>query len=79
MLRLLFGLFVFLIPGSIGFAQEQNQASGKLNARILAVGISGAGAVAPVGTFHKGGPIFDKPEFAAFTQAGQVLDPKRIW
>ena len=79
MLRLLLGLFVlFLIPGSIGFAQDQNQASGKLNARILAVGIPGAGAVAPVGTFHKGGPIFDKPEFAAFTQAGQVLDPKRI-
>jgi CxxC motif-containing protein (DUF1111 family) len=31
-----------------------------------------------VGTFHKGGPIRDKPEFAAFTQPGQVLDPKRI-
>ena len=58
--------------------RTRNQASGKLNARILAVGIPGAGAVAPVGTFHKGGPIFDKPEFAAFTQAGQVLDPKRI-
>jgi CxxC motif-containing protein (DUF1111 family) len=31
-----------------------------------------------VGTFHKGGPIRDKPEFAAFTQPGQILDPKRI-
>jgi CxxC motif-containing protein (DUF1111 family) len=79
MLRLLLGLFVLFLPVcSTCFAQQPNQASGKLNARILAVGIPGAGAVAPVGTFHKGGPIFDKPEFAAFTQAGQILDPKRI-
>src|SRR5262245_15999727 len=54
------------------------QAQDRLNGRILAVGIPGASAVAPVGTFHKGGPFFDKPEFAAFTQPGQVLDPKRI-
>lgn len=79
MLRRLFALFVLFLPVcSTCFAQEPNQASGKLTARILAVGIPGAGAVAPVGTFHKGGPIFDKPEFAAFTQAGQILDPKRI-
>lgn len=79
MLRLLFGLFVLSLPAySICFAQDASQASGKLNARIVAVGIPGAGAVAPVGTFHKGGPIHDKPEFAAFTQGGQILDPKRV-
>jgi len=79
MLRLLFGILVFLLPEySICFGQESNQASGKLTARILAVGIPGASAVAPVGTFHKGGPIYDKPEFASFTQPGQILDPKRI-
>ena len=54
MLRLLFGILVFLLPEySICFGQESNQASGKLTARILAVGIPGASAVAPVGTFHK--------------------------
>src|SRR5882724_8567498 len=79
MLRLLLGLFsLFLSACSTCFAQEANQASGRLTARTLAVGIPGAGAVAPVGAFHKGGPIHDKPEFAAFTQAGQILDPKRI-
>ena len=54
------------------------QAQDRLNGRIVAVGIPGASAVAPVGTFHKGGPMFDKPEFAAFTQPGRILDPKRI-
>ena len=79
MLRLLFGVFyLFLAVCPPCFAQEPNQVSGKLTARVLAVGIPGASAVAPVGTFHKGGPIRDKPEFAAFTQPGQILDPKRI-
>src|ERR1043166_1772773 len=49
-----------------------------LIARVIAVGIRGAGAVAPVGFFHPGGPIHDKPEFAAFTKPGQVLDAKRV-
>src|SRR5262249_24589079 len=49
-----------------------------LKARVIAVGIAGAGAVAPVGTFHAGGPIRDKPEFFAFTQPGRVLDGKRV-
>jgi mono/diheme cytochrome c family protein len=49
-----------------------------LTARVVAVGIRGASAVAPVGFFHPGGPIRDKPEFAAFTQPGRVLDPKRV-
>ena len=79
MFRRLLGLFFLFLPAcSICSAQDSNQASDKLTARVLAVGIPGASAVAPVGTFHKGGPIHDKPEFAAFTQAGQILDPRRV-
>ena len=52
-------------------------ASNALKARIVAVGIPGASAVSPVGTFHSGGPIHDKPDFAAFTQAGRVR-PMRV-
>ncbi len=79
MFRLFLGLFcLFVSTLSPCFAQDPNQASGKLTARVLAVGIPGASAVAAVGTFHKGGPIADKPEFVAFTQPGQILDPRRI-
>src|SRR5262245_16883399 len=49
-----------------------------LHARVVASGIPGAGAVAQVGTFHKGGPFRDNPVFAAFTQPGQVLDRTRL-
>ncbi|MBV8714136.1 MAG: hypothetical protein JOZ65_03620 [Chloroflexi bacterium] len=49
-----------------------------LPARIVAVGIPGAAAVSPVGTFHPGGPIHDTPDFAAYTQPGRILDPERI-
>ena len=79
MLRALVRIFcLYLLVCPPCFAQNSKQPSDKLTARILAVGIPGASAVAPVGAFHKGGPIHDKPEFAAFTQAGQILDPKRI-
>jgi CxxC motif-containing protein (DUF1111 family) len=79
MLRVLLGVFFLSFPVCFPcLAEDTNQVSGKLTARVLAVGIPGASAVAPVGTFHKGGPIRDKPEFAAFTQPGQILDPKRI-
>ncbi len=47
-------------------------------ARIVAVGLPGAAAIAPVGYFHPGGPIRDKPAFAAFTERGRILDPDRI-
>src|SRR6516225_7883225 len=47
-----------------------------LEGRLVAVGIPGISGVAPVGTFLSGGPIPAK--FAAYTQPGQVLDPKRI-
>ena len=49
-----------------------------LMGRVVAVGIPGAGALSPVGTFHHGGPIHDKPNFAVFTRPGAVLDPTRL-
>jgi hypothetical protein len=49
-----------------------------LPTRIVAVGIPGASAISGVGTFLAGGPIHDKPEFAAFTEPDEVLDPMRI-
>jgi uncharacterized integral membrane protein (TIGR00698 family) len=49
-----------------------------LTGRLLATGIPGAGALAPVGTFHVGGPLHDKRAFAASTRAGAVLDPSRL-
>ena len=56
--------------------QKSNQES--LRGHIIAVGIPGASAISPVGTFLPGGPIHDNPALAASTQPGQVLDPARI-
>ena len=47
-----------------------------LEGRVVAVGIPGVSAVAPVGTFLPGGP--NPTKFAAYGRPGQVLDPKRI-
>ncbi len=47
----------------------------RLRGRLLASGIPGAGALSPVGTFHPGGPMHDKREFAALTRAGEMLGP----
>lgn len=53
--------------------------TGTLTARIIAVGIPGAGAVAEVGAFLTGGPMHDRTTtFALFTKPGQILDPKRV-
>jgi hypothetical protein len=49
-----------------------------LTGRLVAIGIPGASAISPVGTFLPGGPIHDNPAFAAFTLPGKVLDPTRI-
>lgn len=49
-----------------------------LAGRIVATGIPGAGAVAAVGSFHPGGPIYDRPAFRDLTKTGAVLDPARI-
>src|SRR5262245_33833558 len=93
-LRRLSTSFLFIVAGSFvcivaGFLvcidavsqslfSHQTPEPPALTARVVAVGIAGASAVAPVGTFHPGGPIRDKPEFAAFTQPGRILDAKRI-
>ncbi|HVR03645.1 MAG TPA: di-heme oxidoredictase family protein [Polyangia bacterium] len=47
-------------------------------ARVVAQGIPGAGAIAQVGTFHRGSPFHDKAAFAALTAPGMILDGKRL-
>lgn len=49
-----------------------------LEGRVVAANIPGISAISQVGTFLPGGPIHDKPAFAALTQPGQVLDPARL-
>lgn len=58
--------------------QTEDQAASVAQARVVAVGIPGAGAISPVGRFLPGGPIHDDPDFAAMTQPGRVLDPERL-
>ena len=70
-------LVVFLSSVTMIRAESSNQEQ-SLRARVVAVGIPGASAISAVGTFLPGGPIHDRPAFAAFTQPGQVLDPARI-
>jgi hypothetical protein len=65
-------------PSTQQAASAPPRAATPLSGRLLAVGIPGAGAISPVGVFHPGGPIHDKPEFAAFTQPGRLLDPERL-
>lgn len=67
-------------PRHLAQAQETatTGAPSTLVGRVIAVGVPGAGALSPVGTFHPGGPIHDKPEFAVFTRSGAVLDPARL-
>jgi hypothetical protein len=71
-----FGIIVGCSVG-IGRADEEGHVK-SLNGRLVAVGIPGVSAIAPVGTFLPGGPIHDNPIFAALTAPGQVLDPARI-
>src|SRR4051812_49188106 len=76
------GLAILLLyvtaPWNLALAQSAPAAPPALTARVVAVGIPGVAAVSPVGAFHPGGPIRDKPEFAAFTQPGRILDPNRV-
>ena len=67
-----------VVPSAAPPAQPPSPAVEPLMGRVVAVGIPGAGAVAKVGAFHEGGPIHDKPELAAFTAPGRVLDPERV-
>ncbi len=57
---------------------DNNGIKEALKGRIVALGIPGASAITPVGTFLAGGPIHDNPAFFAYTQPGGVLDPARI-
>lgn len=49
-----------------------------ISGRIVATGIPGASALAPVGTFLPGSPIHDNPALAVLTEPGRVCDPTRI-
>ncbi len=59
-------------------ANESPKQGADLQARVIAVGIPGAGAVAEVGNFLTGSPLHDKAAFIPYTQLGNVLDPKRV-
>lgn len=73
-------LVILVSLAMLGGLQVRAAAQGipVLTGRLVAVGIPGVGAVSAVGTFHPGGPIYDKPTFRAFTQPGAILDPERI-
>jgi hypothetical protein len=71
------------LPGAAGPAgaagpQSQRPAAAQLQGRIVATAIPAATGISAVGAFHPGGPIRDKPEFAAFTEPRRILDPTRI-
>jgi hypothetical protein len=70
------GAGALLLTGAPRLAGAQGLPS--LEGRVLAVGIPGAGAISPVGYFHPGGPIHDKPEFASYTQPGRIMDAERV-
>jgi hypothetical protein len=72
------GLFLWFGAFSIYVFGATDLSISQLPGRIVAVGIPGAGAITPVGSFHAGSPIHDNPKFQAYTQAGAILDPKRI-
>ena len=73
-MKTLLNTFVFIGASALAIAGDLET----IRARVVAIGIPGVSAVAPVGAFLPGGPIHDKPAFTAFTQPGKVLDPKRI-
>jgi hypothetical protein len=79
--RLLVAIAAITVSAAV--CRSSGEAAGRsaepfLDGRIVALGIPGASAVSAVGTFLPGGPIHDNPAFAAFTQPGRVLDPRRI-
>ena len=74
MRRLATSLLFILAPLSASLADEPSLIIGQ----VKAVGIVGASAVAHVGFFHPGGPIHDKPAFAALTEPERVIDKDRV-
>jgi len=63
-----------ILPLCAALAEEPEA----LPAKVRAVGIAGAGAVAQVGMFHPGGPLHDHAPFAAFTAPGRILHSERV-
>ena len=62
-----------------GLAKGAGRASsGVLQARVIATGIPGAGAVAEAGDFLRGSPMHDNAAFTPFAQPGAVLEAKRV-
>jgi hypothetical protein len=64
--------------GQISAEDEHSDNERSLHGRIVAVGLPGASTISAVGRFLPGGPIHDRPDFAAFTGPGRILDPVRI-
>lgn len=62
-------------PGAQGPAEPPTY---HLTARVIAVGLPGVAGVRQIGRFHLGGPIPGNPEFLLQTDAGRVLDPRRV-
>src|SRR5262245_41498443 len=56
---------ILAMPAASPFAEEARKEPIALTGRIVAVGIPGAGAVAPVGFFHPGGPFRGNTAFLA--------------
>jgi len=77
-LTMLIGISAAIPPGGSASTKALNLIV-DLNAQVIATGIPGAGAIAQIGTFHKGGPFNDNPAFKALTQPGQVLDRTRLF
>jgi hypothetical protein len=78
--RALAGLAVVALAGACGTgnASPAPEDPDALVARVVAVGIPGAGPVTAVGAFLPGGPINDNPAFKEFTAPGRVLQADRV-
>jgi hypothetical protein len=69
---------VMTFAGACGDSGTKKETAPGLVARVVAVGIPGAGPVTAVGKFLPGGPINDNAAFKAFTEPGRVLEPNRL-
>lgn len=70
----MFAVSVFL-RGQTGTGLEVTA----IQAQVVASGISGAGAINQIGTFHLGGPFHDNPAFSPSTAPGEILDRTRLF
>jgi len=81
MRRIAIAVSLVMMPAAVIAALDAAQSDRAmrlpLSATVVATGIPGAGAVAQVGVFHKGGPFAGA--FAPFTQSGRILDRTRLF